>query len=135
MPTAEQVAQAARRYAETISAGDRDGWLAGFTEDAELVEPANSAPRQGRSVFAGIFDAIQASGRRIALRPIRSIVNGNEVAVHMDVRVFLADGRVVENSVIEIFGITDDGRIARLRTFLDSTSGAAPDPRLSQDLP
>jgi len=118
MQAPEYVAAAARRYAETFSAGDRESWL---------IEPADALPRRGRAVFAGIFDAVESSGRRITLEPIRIIANGKWAAVHMSVRVLLPDARVMENSVIEIFEVSDDGHIERIRTFLDGpVSGAHP---------
>ncbi|WP_028226331.1 nuclear transport factor 2 family protein [Paraburkholderia ferrariae] len=127
MQAPEYVAAAARRYAETFSAGDRESWLGCLTEDVELIEPADALPRRGRAVFAGIFDAVESSGRRITLEPIRIIANGKWAAVHMSVRVLLPDARVMENSVIEIFEVSDDGHIERIRTFLDGpVSGAHP---------
>ncbi|MDR5804847.1 nuclear transport factor 2 family protein [Caballeronia sp. LZ001] len=129
MPTCEQVAEAAHRYAQTLSAGDREGWLKGFTDCVEVIEPADSAPRRGRSIFAGIFDDLRASGRRLALKPLRIIVNGNEAAVYMSVRIFQPDGNVVAKSVIEIFQVANDGRISRLRTYMDChTGGSGPRP-------
>ena len=118
MPSKAHILATVERYANAFSARDRAGWLALFTEDVEVAEPADAPIRRGKEVFAQVFDAVYGAGMQVALKPLRVIVNGNEAAVHMQVHV--TDGKAAtENSVIEIFTVAEDGRIARFRAFLD----------------
>ncbi len=118
MPSHDDILQLVERYAATFSARDRAGWLAIFEEDVEVYEPADSPLRRGRAVFAKVFDEVLAAGIEVRLQPLRVIVNGNEAAVHMQVHM-VSGGTVTDTSVIEIFTVSDAGRIARFRAYLD----------------
>ena len=117
MPSKEMIEAAARRYAQCFTAMDREGWLNNFVEEPELIEPADAPLRRGREHFAQSFDGVKAAGVKVVLTPLAIIVNGNEAAVHLKVEI--GSGQEIrESSVIEIYTVADDGRIARMRAFL-----------------
>ena len=118
MPTTAHMEQAAAGYARLFAAGDREAWLGLFVENPEIIEPADAAPR-GREALEEAFANTVGAGLKVELTPHRIIANGNEAAMHMGIRVGLPDGTVIETSAIEIYTFTEDGRIARMRAFLD----------------
>jgi steroid Delta-isomerase len=108
------------RYQATFNSGDRDGWLALFTEDGELEDPVGSPPRTGRDGLAAFWDEIHAGkehdGERTVRMLQRPLVCGLEAAWAFELRIPHGE----RTGVVEIIDqavFTDDGLIRRLRAF------------------
>jgi steroid delta-isomerase len=108
------------RYQTTFNSGDRDGWLALFTEDAELEDPAGSSPRVGRDGLAAFWDEMHAGRRNKDERSVRMVqrplVCGLEAAWAFALHVRHGE----QTGVVEIIDqavFTDAAQIRRLRAF------------------
>ena len=108
------------RYQATFNSGDRDGWLALFTDDGELEDPVGSPPRVGRDGLAAFWDQINGGKRHGVERTVRMVqrplVCGLEAAWAFELRIPRGQGiGVVE--IIDQAIFTNDGLIRRLRAF------------------
>ena len=114
------------RYQATFNSGDRDGWLALFTEDGQVEDPAGSPPRTGRDGLAAFWDEIHHESGHNAERTARAVrmvrmvqgplVCGLEAAWAFELRIPRGE-RMAVVEIIDQAGFTDDGLIHRLRAF------------------
>jgi len=106
-----------------VEAGDRDGWLALFTDDAVVEDPIGPSPldpdgagRRGKAAIAAFWDEIISIGDvRFTLR--ESYACGDECANVGRITTTLPDGN---RSVVEgvyTYRVDGDGRIVALRAF------------------
>lgn len=123
----EHIEDALRQYAQRFTMGDREGWLSLFVEQPVIIEPADAAPHTGRQTLERAFDGTREAGVTVRLEPCFVVANGNEGAMHMRTHLTMPDGSVMESSVIEIFTFAADGRIERMRAFLQPGLLAAGD--------
>ncbi|HZT65506.1 MAG TPA: nuclear transport factor 2 family protein [Acidimicrobiales bacterium] len=121
--------RAARRVAiqsmRAVESGDREGWLALFTDDAIVQDPIGPSPldpsgegHRGRDAIAAFYDNIVSQGR-ISFRIRESYVAGDECANVGTITTAFPDGsRVVVEGVYTYR--TDGGeRLTALRAFWD----------------
>ena len=81
MPTPDEIRTTVQRYAEVFSAGDKEGYLALFADDATLEDPVGGEVHWGKEAMAVFFDATRAMTPEITLLvtgPVR--VAGQEAA-------------------------------------------------------
>lgn len=108
------------RYQATFNSGDRDGWLALFTDDGELEDPVGSPPRVGRDGLAAFWDQIHGGERHDVERSVhmvqRPLVCGLEAAWAFELRIPGGE-RIGVVEFIDHAVFTDDGMIRRLRAF------------------
>ncbi len=112
------------RYQSTFNSGDRDGWLALFTDDGELEDPVGSPPRTGGGL-AAFWDQIHDGTQHTAERMVRMVqgplVCGFEAAWAFELRIARGE-RIVVVEIIDQAVFTEDGLIRRLRAFWSETS-------------
>ena len=108
------------RYQTTFNSGDRDGWLALFTHDGELEDPAGTPPRMGRDGLAAFWDLIHDSRPHDGDRTVRMVqgplVCGLEAAWAFELRIPHGE-RIGVVEIIDQAVFTNDGLIRRLRAF------------------
>ncbi|MEZ4217335.1 MAG: nuclear transport factor 2 family protein [Myxococcota bacterium] len=110
------------RYAACVTAGDVDGIVSLYADDASIQIPANGARHDG-------IDAIRAFYRDNELAETLEItgpacVAGSEGAVPMRARI-RQGGQLLELDVIDVAALDGAGRLTRLRAFFD-LEGARP---------
>ncbi len=106
-----------------VEAGDRDGWLALFDEDAIVEDPIGPSPldpeglgRHGKAAVAGFWDEVISLGQvRFAIR--ESYACGDECANVGRITTTLPDGNRSVVDGVFTYRIGDDGRIVALRAF------------------
>jgi steroid Delta-isomerase len=108
------------RYQATFNSGDRDGWLALFTDDGALEDPVGSPPRIGRDGLATFWDQIHDGKPHNDDRTVRMVqgplVCGLEAAWAFELLIPQGD-RIGVVEIIDQAVFTDDGLIRRLRAF------------------
>lgn len=124
MTDAELARQAVLRHCSLFNDADLSGWLDNFTDSPVLEEPVGTTLREGREALKEMFEAFVAMGVRATMTSIQMIVNWPEAAVRMEVRLQIRTA-VQDLEAIEIFTFADDGRVARIRTFVDTEAMAA----------
>ena len=106
-----------------VEAGDRDGWLALFAEDAVVEDPIGPSPldpegsgRRGRAAIAAFWDDI------ISIGPVRFTIResyacGDECANVGQIATTMPDGSRSIVQGVYTYRIDDEGRIVALRAF------------------
>jgi len=114
---------AAQRSMAAVEDGDREAWLALFTDDAVVEDPIGPSPldpeglgRRGKAAIASFWDEIISMGQvRFTLR--ESYACGNECANVGRITTTLPEGH---RSVVEgvyTYRVDDEGRLVALRAF------------------
>ena len=108
-----------------MAAGDRDGWLALFADDAVVADPIGPSPfdpegkgHHGRERIAAFYDSVIANSEAIKFEITESYLCGDEVAEVGIIRTTLAGG-THEAVVSGVYTYRRDGagKIAALRTY------------------
>ncbi len=117
MGTEDAIRATVARYLETFSAGDRDGWLDLFTDDATLEDPVGSEVRRGRQSIGGFWDASRSVADRITLKLVQGPgVCGNQAAFAMEAHVDIGDSSIVAPT-IDVMSFDEEGRIKTMQAF------------------
>ena len=113
------------RSRAAVSAGDRDGWLALFADDAVVADPIGPSPfdpegtgHHGRAAIATFYDTVIASSEAITFEITDSFLCGDEVADVGVIRTTLAGGthQAVVRGVYT-YRADGTGKLASLRAF------------------
>jgi steroid delta-isomerase len=104
-------------YWKAFTAGDRDAWLALFTDDATVEDPVGSPVHHGKEAIGEFWDAAHSLADSIELRSLNiTPVVGNEAAFAMEIRPNIG-GTVFVMEAIDVMTFADDGRITSQRAF------------------
>ena len=105
-----------RRYAACISAGDKDGIVALYADDATAEIPVGGPVHRGieaiRAFYVGnvLAERVEITGA--------ACIAGREAAVPMKATL-ARDGGFIEIDVIDVVEVDDPGRFKKLRAFFD----------------
>jgi steroid delta-isomerase len=106
-------------YLARFSAGDRDGWLALWADDATMEDPVGSPLRRGRDEIGAFYDDSTSAADSVELRLAGAvIVVGNEASFPFEVRPVVG-GVAMVMPVIDVMTFDDDARITSQRAFVD----------------
>jgi steroid delta-isomerase len=105
------------QYWKTFSAGDTDGWVALFTDDATVEDPVGSPVNEGKDAIRAFFETAQSLADSIELRSVGvTAVVGHEAAFAMQIRPVIG-GATMLMEAIDVMTFADDGRITSQRAF------------------
>ncbi len=113
------------RSRAAVAAGDREGWLALFADDAVVQDPIGPSPfdpdgtgHHGRAAIAAFYDSVIANSETIQFEFTESYLCGDEAAEVGIIRTTLAGGthQAVVNGVYT-YRSDGAGKIAALRTY------------------
>ena len=107
-----------------VTAGDREGWLALFDDDAVVEDPIGPSPfdldgrgHRGRAAIAAFYDNVIAPNESLTFTIRQSFLCGDEIANVGVIRITLAGGSAVEVDGVYTYRRSPDGRIAALRAY------------------
>ncbi len=113
------------RSRAAVTAGDREGWLGLFAEDAGVQDPIGPSPfdpegkgHVGRQAIAAFYDTVIAPSEAITFEITESYLCGDEVADVGIIRTTLAGG--THQAVVHgVYTYRSDGagKLAALRAF------------------
>lgn len=106
-----------------VTAGDRDAWLALFTDEALVEDPIGPSPlnpsgegRQGKEAIGGFWDEIISSGHvTFAIR--ESYACGSECANVGTITTTFPDGNRAVVEGVYTYRVNEDGDLVALRAF------------------
>jgi steroid Delta-isomerase len=126
MRSAAELADASMQAAV---AGDREGWLALYSEDAVLEDPVGPSPwdpegkgHRGKQALAAFWDRVIGPNRGLQFKVRERYTGGREVASVLTVSSALPDGQRVEFGMVTIVSSNDQGLIQSLRAFWNTGS-------------
>lgn len=110
------------KYWKAFSAGDRDAWVALFTDDATVEDPVGTPVNRGKDAIGAFFDTAHSLADSIELRSVDiTAVNGHEAAFAMQIRPVIGGATFVMDA-IDVMTFAEDGRIASQRAFWQQES-------------
>lgn len=114
MSTPEDNAKTVSRYLELAAAGDVDGIVDLYADDATVEDPVGSEVHIGRQAIHGFYSQIPDTGKSAELVTLRTL--GNEAAFFWTLTVDLGDGRIgIE--IISTMTFNGDGKIASMKAY------------------
>ncbi|MEY2420868.1 MAG: steroid Delta-isomerase [Acidimicrobiaceae bacterium] len=117
MPDESVIRETIENYWKAFTAGDRDAWVALFTEDATVEDPVGSPVHRGKDAISGFFEASHSLADSIELRSLDiTAVCGDQAAFAMEIRPSIG-GTMFLLEAIDVMTFADDGRITSQRAF------------------
>lgn len=115
--------QAVAEYLARHSAGDVDGVVALFSDEAQVWDPVDSDPHVGGAAVRAFFEGTHGMVDRLTLTlsgPVR--VAGRFAAFPMTVLSEMGDFRM-ELDVIDVMTFDDDGLIVEMKAYWSMADG------------
>jgi ketosteroid isomerase-like protein len=110
-----------------VEAGDREAWLALFSDDAVVEDPIGPSAfdpegkgHRGVEAIAAFYDSVIAPNESIRFTISQSLLCGDEVANVGVIRITFAGGAAIEVDGVYTYRRGPDGRIAALRAFWET---------------
>ena len=123
-PTARALGQASMA---AVEAGDREAWLALFSDDALVEDPVGPSAfdpegtgHRGRAAIAAFYDNVIGVNESIAFTIRQSLLCGDEVANVGTIRIGFAGGGAVEVDGVYCYRVAPDGRLGGIRAFWEA---------------
>jgi steroid delta-isomerase len=107
------------QYFASIRRMDPDAWVACFTEQATSYEPGAPAPLHGHAALHQFLVGVLAAFKTIDLTEDHVFLSGNRVAVKFTGRGTGKNGRKVVLEGIDVFEISQEGKIQTMWGYWD----------------
>jgi steroid Delta-isomerase len=108
-------------------AGDREGWLALYSEDALLEDPVGPSAldlqgkgHRGKQALAAFWDRAIGPNRGLQFKVRERYTGGKELASVITVSTALPNGQRFEFGMVTVHRSNDEGLIQSLRAFWNS---------------
>jgi steroid delta-isomerase len=117
MADESMIRETIENYWKAFTAGDRDAWVALFTDGATVEDPVGTPVHRGKDAIRGFFEAAHSLADSIELRSVDiTAIVGNEAAFAMEIRPTIG-GTMFVLEAIDVMTFADDGRITSQRAF------------------
>lgn len=117
MPEEAVIRETIENYWKAFTAGDRDAWVALFTDDATVEDPVGTPRLDGKDAIGGFFEQSHALADSIELRSLGiTSVCGDQAAFAMEIRPVIG-GMAYVLEAIDVMTFADDGRISSMRAY------------------
>jgi steroid delta-isomerase len=104
-------------YWKAFTAGDRDAWVALFTDDATVEDPVGTPVHRGKEAIGAFVESAHSLVDSIELRSVDiTAVCGDQAAFAMEIRPNIG-GAVFVLEAIDVMTFAEDGRITSQRAF------------------
>jgi steroid delta-isomerase len=118
----DAIRETLEQYVARFNAGDFDGLVALFAEDASQEDPVGTPPNVGHEAIRQFFANVEGVGKPQLNVLHDPVIVGNEAILTFSVITEVGDQKITVPFVVDHMTLTDDGRIAKLRAFFDPTS-------------
>jgi steroid delta-isomerase len=115
----DAILETVRQYVARFNAGDFDGVVALFTEDAAQEDPVGTPANVGHAAIRQFFANVEGVGKPQLNVLHDPIVIGDEAILTFSVITEVGDQKITVPFVVDHMTFDDDGRIAKLRAFFD----------------
>jgi len=110
-----------------VEAGDRDGWLGLFADDAVVEDPIGPSAfdpegkgHRGIEAIGAFYDNVIAANESIRFTIHQSLLCGDEVANVGVIRITFTGGSAIEVDGVYTYRRSPDGKIAALRAYWET---------------
>ena len=118
---------AAKQSMVLTEAGDRDGWLALFADDAVVEDPVGPSAfdpeakgHRGKEAITAFYDNVISMSEKIEFTIRDSYECGSEVANVGQIRITLPGNQVGIVPIVNIYKVNDAGKLVALRSFWEA---------------
>jgi ketosteroid isomerase-like protein len=118
---------AAKQSMVLTEAGDRDGWLALFADDAVVEDPVGPSAfdpeakgHRGKEAITAFYDNVISMSEKIEFTIRDSYECGSEVANVGQIRITLPGNQVGIVPIVNIYKVNDAGKLLALRSFWEA---------------
>ena len=116
MPDTDSMKAAMRAYIDCFNAGDLEGVLDLYAENASAEDPVGTPVHQGKDALRQFYvTAIETKGQLELVAPMRGS-QGNCAAMAFDVKLNLPSGPATVR-VIDVMSFDEECRITSMRAF------------------
>ncbi|HEX7459344.1 MAG TPA: nuclear transport factor 2 family protein [Acidimicrobiales bacterium] len=123
-PTARELGQASMT---AVEAGDREAWLALFSDDAVVEDPVgpsmfdpDGTGHHGREAIAAFYDNVIGVNESIRFTIRETYLCGEEVANVGTIRINFATGGAVEVDGVYCYRVSTDGKLGGIRAYWEA---------------
>lgn len=113
----EIVSTVVKEYFAALRAMDRGAWVNTFSEDAISHDPVGAPPTVGHQKLGEFFDTITGAFKEVGLTENEMFIAGNGAAVKWTGRGVSKQGRKVHFEGIDVFEISETGKIQSLHAY------------------
>ena len=113
-----------RKSMAKAEAKDRDGWLGLFARDGLVQDPVGPSifdpegiGHQGIEAITAFYDNVISTSESVRFDMRQWAECGSECAFAGTIHILLPDGQKGSVDLVNIYAVTDDGKIASLRSF------------------
>jgi steroid delta-isomerase len=107
-----------------IKAGDRQGWLDLFEDDAFVQDPVGPSRmdpsgngHHGKAAIAAFYDLFKQTMKSLDFDIHHSALGADEVAAYVTLHIATHDGHKFDVPVLNVYKMSKNGKIASLRSF------------------
>ncbi|MGH9169597.1 MAG: nuclear transport factor 2 family protein [Acidimicrobiales bacterium] len=125
MPTAQQVHDAVRRYAEAVSTASKEAIMACYSDSATVQDPYPQPVHEGKEAVAGFWDGVLAMGQPVSFVPENVVVAADKGVFGFAIQIEIGEGEGKASLQVEgydVLTVDDDGLIAGQLAFWDPAS-------------
>ncbi len=116
MPGTDVMKAAMQAYIDRFNAGDLEGVLALYADNASAEDPVGTPLHQGKKALRQFYATAIETGARLELvAPMRGS-QGNSAAMAFDVKLKLPSGPATVR-VIDVMSFGEEGKISSMRAF------------------
>jgi steroid delta-isomerase len=116
MPGTDAMKAAMQAYVDRFNAGDLEGVLALYADNASAEDPVGTSFHQGKEALRKFYaTAIETGGRLELVAPMRGS-QSNFAAMAFDVKLKLPSGPATVR-VIDVMSFDEEGKISSMRAF------------------
>lgn len=106
-------------YFDAVSHIDRPAYLACFSQDAVVHDPYGGRPLTGVDGLNKFMDGMEGTWSEFSMNPGAAFSSGNRVAVNWSVVATAKSGKQAEFAGINVFTLTEEGKISQLEGYWD----------------
>lgn len=114
-----RVEAAVAGYFRTLSARDKNAWVALFDKGAVLHEPVGATPAEGREGLEEVWQVFTGPFARLTLLIDEVFYSGSGAAARWSAKASVTSGRSTDFSGISVFEVDNEGRIQTVMSYWD----------------
>jgi len=114
-----RVVTAVADYFRTVSARDKNAWIALFDKSAVLHEPVGATPAEGREGLEQVWQVFTGPFTQLTLRVDEVFYSGSGAAARWTGQASANNGRHTDFAGISVFEVDREGRIQTVMSYWD----------------
>lgn len=109
-------------YFRTVTARDKNAWIALFDKNAAVHEPVGTTPAEGREGLEEVWQVFTGPFASFAIRSDEVFYSGTGAAARWTAQATSPEGRSADFCGITVFEVDGEGRIQAVMAYWDPAS-------------